>query len=55
MGTINYRVNLGPEKPGKSWKYVNMGKRSLVLKSSGNLLNATKNMKCMEGSKENYH
>ena len=29
------------------------GKWPLVLESSGNLLNATKNMKCMEGSKEN--
>ena len=29
------------------------GKRPLVLESSGNLLNSTKNIKCMEGSKEN--
>ena len=29
------------------------GKRPLVLESSGNLLNSTKNMKCMEGSREN--
>ena len=29
------------------------GKRPLVLESSGNLLNSTKNMRCMEGSKEN--
>ena len=29
------------------------GKRPLVLESCGNLLNSTKNMKCMEGSKEN--
>ena len=29
------------------------GRRPLVLESSGNLLNSTKNMKCMEGSKEN--
>ena len=28
-------------------------KRPLLLESSGNLLNSTKNMKCMEGSKEN--
>ena len=29
------------------------GKMPLVLESSGNLLNSTKNMKCMEGSKKN--
>ena len=29
------------------------GKRLLVLESSGNLLNSTENMKCMEGSKGN--
>ena len=29
------------------------GKRPLVLESSGNLLNSTKNMKSMEGSKKN--
>ena len=29
------------------------GKKPLVLESPGNLLNSTKNMKCMEGSKEN--
>ena len=34
----------GLESPGKS---------PLVLESSGNLLNSTKNMKCMEGSKKN--
>ena len=28
-------------------------KRPLVLESSGNLLNSTKNVKCTEGSKEN--
>ena len=31
------------------------GKRPLVLESSGNLLNSTKNMKCMEDSKENIN
>ena len=30
------------------------GKRPLVLESSGNLLNSTENMKCTEGSKNNY-
>ena len=30
-------------------------KRPLVLESSGNLLNSTKNMKCRKGSKENSH
>ena len=29
------------------------GKGPLVLESSGNLLHSTKNMKCMDGSKEN--
>ena len=29
------------------------GKKPLVLESPGNLLNSTKNMKCMEGNKEN--
>ena len=29
------------------------GKKPLVLESPGNLLNSTKNMKCMEGTKEN--
>ena len=28
------------------------GKRPLVLESPGNLLNSTKNMKCIEGSKK---
>ena len=36
----------------QSWKE-SPGKKPLVLESSGNLLNSTKNMKCMEGSKEN--
>ena len=31
------------------------GKRPLVLESPGNLLNSAKNMKCMEGNKENQH
>ena len=31
------------------------GKRPLVLESSGNLLNSPKNVKCMEGDKENLH
>ena len=31
------------------------GKRSLVLESSGNLLNSAKNIKCRKGSKENLH
>ena len=34
-------------RTGKSWK------RPLVLESPGNLLNTAKNMKCMEGNKEN--
>ena len=44
------RVLENPESPGillwhfQDWK---------VLESSGNLLNSAKNMKCMEGSKEN--
>ena len=29
------------------------GKKPLVLESSGNLLNAAKNKKCMEGRREN--
>ena len=37
---------------GKSWKE-RPGKKPLVLESSGNLLNSTENMKCMEGSEEN--
>ena len=35
----------------QDWKVLE--KKPLVLESSGNLLNSTKNMKCMEGSKEN--
>ena len=31
----------------------NPGKRLLVVESSGNLLNSTKHIKCMEDSKEN--
>ena len=59
------RVRTSPGKPGKSWNFImafsrigkswkeSPGKKSLVLESSGNLLNSTKNMKCMEGIKEN--
>ena len=39
-------------RTGKSWKE-SSGKKPLVLERSRNLLNSTKNMKCMEGSKEN--
>ena len=40
-------------RTGKSWKE-SPGKKPLVLKSSRNLsVNSAKNMKCMEGSKEN--
>ena len=39
----------GLESPGRKV----LEKEPLVLESSGNLLNSTKNMKCMEGSKEN--
>ena len=49
------RENL--ESPGiLLWHFPGLespGKRPLVLKSSGNLFNSIKNMKCMEGSKEN--
>ena len=53
---------MGPGKPGKStwillWHFPGLespGKRPLVLESSGNLLNLAKNVKHMEGSKENY-
>ena len=55
-----FRAHTGPGKPGKSWNFImafsktrKSCKRPLVLESSGNLLNSTKNMKCMEGSKEN--
>ena len=55
-----HRVRTGPGKPGKSWNFVMVfpglespGKKPLVLESPGNLLNSTKKMKCMKGSKEN--
>ena len=45
------------ERPGiLLWHFPGLespGKRPLVLESSGDLLNSTKNMKCMEGTKEN--
>ena len=51
------RVLENVESPGiLLWHFPGLespGKRPLVLESSGNLLKATKNMKCMEGSKEN--
>ena len=54
------RVCTGPGKPGKSWNFImafsrtgKSWKKPLVLESPGNLLNSTKNMKCIEGSKEN--
>ena len=53
--------NQGSYGSWKIWKVLEFyygifsspGKRSLVQESSGNLFNSTKNMKCMEGSKEN--
>ena len=54
-GFVQVLENL--ESPGiLLWHFPGLespGKRPLVLESSGNLLNSTKNMKCMEGSKEN--
>ena len=51
------RVLQNLESPGiLLWHFPgleSLGKRPLVLESSGNLLNSTKNMKCMEGSREN--
>ena len=54
------RIRMGPGKPGKSWNFIMVfsrtespGKMPLVLECSGNLPNSTKNMKCMEGCKEN--
>ena len=56
-GFVRLLENL--ESPGiLLWHFPGLespGKRPLVLERSGNLLNATKNMKCMEGSKENLH
>ena len=54
-GFVRVLENL--ESPGiLLWHFPGLespGKMPLVLESSGNLLNSTKNMKCMEGSKEN--
>ena len=54
-GFVRVLENL--ESPGiLLWHFPGLespGKKPLVLESSGNLLNSTKNMKCMEGSKEN--
>ena len=54
-GFVRVLENL--ESPGiLLWHFPGLespGKRPLVLESSGNLLNSTKNMKCIEGSKEN--
>ena len=54
-GFVRVQENL--ESPGiLLWHFPGLespGKRLLVLERSGNLLNSTKNMKCMEGSKEN--
>ena len=53
------RVLENLESPGiLLWHFPGLespGKRPLVLESSGNVLNSTENMKCMEGSKENEH
>ena len=54
-GFVRVLENL--ESPGLLlWHFPGLespGQRPLVLESSGNLLNLTKNMKCVEGSKEN--
>ena len=54
-GFVQVLENL--ESPGiLLWHFPGLespGKRPLVLQSSGNLLNSTKNLKSMEGSKEN--
>ena len=54
-GFVRVLENL--ESPGiLLWHFPGLespGKRPLVLESSGNLLNSTKNMKCMEGGEEN--
>ena len=51
------RVLKNLESPGiLLWDFPGLespGQRLLVLESSGNLLNSTKNMKCIEGGKEN--
>ena len=54
-GFVRFLENL--ESPGiLLWYFPGLespGKRPLFLDSFGNLLNSTKNMKCLEGSKEN--
>ena len=54
-GFVRVLENL--ESPGiLLWHFPGLespGKRPLVLESSGNLLNSIKNMKFMEGSREN--
>ena len=54
LSTGFVRVLENLESPGiLLWHFPGLespGKRPLVLESSGNLLNSTKNMKCMEGS-----
>ena len=47
---LKFRVCTGSGKPGKSWNLL-----WHFPGLSGNLLNSTKNMKRVEGSKENYH
>ena len=54
------RVRTGPGKSGKSWNFIiaffrtfQSWKKATGPGSSGNLLNSTKNMKCIAGSKEN--
>ena len=59
--TVYVQVSQSPGKPGKSLNFImafsrtgkpwkeSLGKKPLVLESSGK----TRNMKCMEGSKEN--
>ena len=42
-------TDIDPHFPGLE----SPGKKPLVLESSGNLLNSARNMKCLEGSKEN--
>ena len=59
MDTGFVRVLKNLESPGiLLWHFPGLespGKRTLVLESAGNLLNSTKYMKCIEGSKENLH
>ena len=49
MTALLNRVGTGPGKPGKSWNFIKSWK---VLEIC---LTQLKNMKCMEGSKENLH